>query len=89
MFSEFWHSSVKEFAKKHAIITCRQLFALYETLPEPSVKKMEEVVNTGINIVASVYFLVCHNFKINEWYLFLVTMYQGFFKMALKAEPLQ
>lgn len=35
-----------------------QLFALYETLPEPSVKKMEEVVNTGINIVASVYFLV-------------------------------
>nr|XP_058957878.1 putative sodium-coupled neutral amino acid transporter 10 isoform X1 [Pocillopora verrucosa] len=39
--------------------TCQtQLFALYETLPEPSVKKMEGVVNTGINIVASVYFLV-------------------------------
>ncbi|PFX19763.1 putative sodium-coupled neutral amino acid transporter 10 isoform X2 [Stylophora pistillata] len=39
--------------------TCQtQLFALYETLPEPSVKKMEGVVNTGINIVACVYFLV-------------------------------
>ena len=36
----------------------RQLFALYETLPEPSVKKMEGVVNTGINIVALVYFSV-------------------------------
>ncbi|KAJ7372752.1 hypothetical protein OS493_018030 [Desmophyllum pertusum] len=35
-----------------------QLFALYDTLPEPSVKKMEDVVNIGINIVASVYFLV-------------------------------
>ncbi|XP_078347510.1 solute carrier family 38 member 10-like isoform X2 [Oculina patagonica] len=35
-----------------------QLFALYETLPEPSVKKMEGVVNTGMNIVALVYFLV-------------------------------
>ena len=38
----------------------RQLFALYETLPEPSVKKMEGVVNTGINIVALVYFSVSH-----------------------------
>lgn len=38
----------------------RQLFALYETLPEPSVKKMEVVVNTGINIVALVYFSVSH-----------------------------
>jgi len=38
----------------------RQLFALYETLPEPSVKKMEGVVNTGINIVALVYFSVGH-----------------------------
>lgn len=37
---------------------CSQLFALYDTLPEPSVKKMEGVVNTGINIVALVYFLV-------------------------------
>ena len=45
------------------LITCRQLFALYETLPEPSVKKMEGVVNTGINIVASVYFLVCHHYN--------------------------
>ena len=35
-----------------------QLFALYETLPEPSVKKMEGVINTGINIVAAVYFSV-------------------------------
>lgn len=35
-----------------------QLFALYETLPEPSVKKMEGVVNTGLNVVAAVYFLV-------------------------------
>ena len=35
-----------------------QLFALYETLPEPSVKNMEGVVNTGINVVALVYFLV-------------------------------
>lgn len=42
------------------VLTCRQLFALYETLPEPSVKKMEGVVNTGINIVALVYFLVGH-----------------------------
>lgn len=45
------------------LITYRQLFALYETLPEPSVKKMEGVVNTGINIVASVYFLVCHHYN--------------------------
>ena len=43
-----------------------QLFALYETLPEPSVKKMEGVVNTGINVVASVYFLVGHCLKINQ-----------------------
>ncbi|XP_068760838.1 solute carrier family 38 member 10-like [Montipora capricornis] len=35
-----------------------QLFALYETLPEPSVKKMEGVIHTGINIVAAVYFSV-------------------------------
>ena len=35
-----------------------QLFALYETLPDPSVKHMEGVVDTGINVVALVYFLV-------------------------------
>ena len=35
-----------------------QLFALYETLPDPSVKNMEGVVDTGINVVALVYFLV-------------------------------
>ena len=41
-------------------LNCRQLFALYETLPEPSVKKMEGVVNTGLNVVAAVYFLVSY-----------------------------
>ena len=35
-----------------------QLFALYETLPDPSVKHMEGVVDIGINVVALVYFLV-------------------------------
>ena len=31
---------------------------MYETLPDPSVKHMEGVVDTGINVVALVYFLV-------------------------------
>ena len=47
-----------------ACFNCRQLFALYDTLPEPSVKKMEDVVNIGINIVASVYFLVGHRYLV-------------------------
>ncbi|XP_048575593.1 putative sodium-coupled neutral amino acid transporter 10 isoform X2 [Nematostella vectensis] len=35
-----------------------QLFVLYDSLPEPSVKKMEEVINTGINIASFVYLSV-------------------------------
>ena len=36
----------------------RQLFVLYDSLPEPSVKKMQNVVNTAMNIVSAIYLLV-------------------------------
>ncbi|KAK3728584.1 hypothetical protein QZH41_011662, partial [Actinostola sp. cb2023] len=39
-------------------LSCRQLFGLYDSIPEPSVKKMESVVNMGLNIVSCVYISV-------------------------------
>ena len=40
------------------LLLFRQLFVLYDSLPEPSVKRMQNVVNTAMNIVSLIYFLV-------------------------------